>query len=105
MPSFALLLQGSPDPEQIKHIVLAMMAIIPFIILAGVVIVIVPTWFICKKAGFSPWLSLLTLIPLGGVILLYVLAFAEWKTTPALQAAWQPPLPQPPVPPAFPPQA
>ena len=37
----------------------------------------VPTWFIAKKAGLSPWLSLLCLFPLTGLILLYVLAFAE----------------------------
>jgi len=105
MQSLALFLQSGPNPDQIRTVVLAMMAIIPFIILAAVVVVIIPTWFICKKAGFSPWLSLLTLIPLGGLILLYVLAFAEWKTAPVPQAAWQPPLPPPPVPPAFPPQA
>jgi hypothetical protein len=105
MINLALFLQDRPDPAQIQHMVLAMMAIIPFIILIGAVVVVIPTWFICKKAGFSPWLSLLTLIPLGGLILLYVLAFAEWKPMQAPMAAWQPPLPQPPVPPAFPPQA
>jgi hypothetical protein len=107
MLNFAfILLQDGPDPSQIQHMVLAMMAIIPFLILAGIVIVIIPTWFICKKAGFSPWLSLLTLIPLGGLILLYVLAFAEWKVVPAPQMAWQPPMPPPPVPPpSYPPQA
>jgi hypothetical protein len=99
------LLQDGPDPSQIRHMVLAMMAIIPFIILAMVVIVIIPTWFICKKAGFSPWLSLLTLVPFGGLILLYVLAFAEWKVVPVPQMAWQPPIPPPPAPPTFPPQA
>ncbi len=104
MLNFALLLQDGPDPAQIQHMVLGMMAIIPFIIFAGIALVLIPTWFICKKAGFSPWLSLLCLIPLGGLILLYVLAFAEWKIAPMQQAAWQPPLPQPPAPP-FPPQA
>ena len=105
MLSLALLLQSGPDPAQIRHMVLAMMAVIPFIFVLGVVLVIIPTWFICKKAGFSPWLSLLIIVPLGGLILLYVLAFAEWKTSPIPQVAWQPPLPPPPVPPAFPPQA
>jgi hypothetical protein len=105
MLSLAFFLQERPDPAQIQHMVMAMMAIVPFIILLGMVIVVVPTWFICKKAGFSPWLSLLTLIPLGGLILLYVLAFAEWKTVPLQQVAWQPPLTQPPIPPAMPPRA
>ncbi len=39
--------------------IVAMMAILPIIILVCVAIVIIPFWFICKKAGFSPWLSLL----------------------------------------------
>ena len=105
MLNLALFLQDRPDPAQIQHMAMAMLAIVPFIILLGIVIVLIPTWFICKKAGFSPWLSLLTVIPLGGLILLYVLAFAEWKTVPLQQVAWQPPLPQPPLPPAMPPQA
>ena len=48
-------------------------------------IIIVPFWFICKKAGFSPWLSLLNIVPLGNLILIYVLAFAEWKVVPVPQ--------------------
>jgi hypothetical protein len=59
---------------------------------------IVPTWFISKKAGFSPWLSMLCVFPLTGLILLYVLAFAEWKVVPAPPPVWQQP-PQPPQPP------
>lgn len=42
-----------------------------------------PFWFICKKAGFSPWLSLLAIIPCGVLILPFLLAFMEW---PALKA-------------------
>jgi hypothetical protein len=41
-----------------------------------------PLWYICKKAGFSPWLTLLNCIPLGTPVLLYLLAFAEWKRHP-----------------------
>ena len=50
-----------------------------------VAITIVPLWQICKKAGFSPWLSLLILVPFGALILLYVLAFARWKVAPLPQ--------------------
>lgn len=99
----ALILQDGPDPAAIQHIALAMMAILPVIILVALAVVIVPCWFICKKAGFSPWLSLLNIIPLGNLILLYVLAFAEWKVVPAPQAMWQPQQPYPPQPP-LPPQ-
>jgi hypothetical protein len=64
---------------------------------------VLPFWFICKKAGFSPWISLLYIVPLGGVVLNFVLAFADWKVIPALQVYWPP---QPPYPPpqAIPPQ-
>jgi hypothetical protein len=80
---------------------LTMLAILPFIILIGLVVIILPFWFICKKAGFSPWLALLNVIPLGNLILLYVLAFAEWKVVPVPQGYLppQPPYPQPPLPP------
>jgi hypothetical protein len=99
MLNVALILQNGPDPAQIRHIVLAMMAILPFIILAALAIFIIPFWFICKKAGFSPWLSLLNIVPLGNLILLYVLAFAEWKVMPTPQVIWQPPVPPPVIPP------
>ena len=107
MHMLAMLLQDNPqlNPEMIRHIVMAMMAIIPIIIVISIAIVMIPCWFILKKAGFSPWLSLLCLIPsLGTLVLLYVLAFAEWKVVPAPQAAYPPPYPPPPQPP-YPPQA
>ena len=91
------LLQNQPDPEQVKRIVLALMTLLPILILVALVVVIVPTWFICKKAGFSPWLSMLCLVPsVGLLILLYVLAFADWKVLPAPQTGWTPGPPQPP---------
>jgi len=45
--------------------------------------VLPPYWMIFKKAGFSPWLSLLTLVPLAKFIVIYVVAFSEWKAGPA----------------------
>jgi hypothetical protein len=66
-------------------------------ILLAITAVVIPTWFICKKAGFSPWLSLLNIVPIGGLVLLYMLAFAEWKVAPVPQQAYLPP--QPPLPP------
>ncbi len=102
MHNLALFLQDSssgPDPAAIQHMVMAMMAILPLIILIGLAILIVPFWFICKKAGFSPWLSLLNIVPLGNLILIYVLAFAQWKVVPIPQPGYVPPYPQPPLPP------
>ncbi len=106
---FALfLLQNGPDTAEIQKIAIAMMTIMPILMIIGLAIIIIPFWFICKKAGFSPWLSLLNIIPLGNLILIYVLAFADWKVMPTEQAYWQPPVPpMPPVPPQppLPPQA
>ena len=42
-------------------------------------VVIIPYWKIFSKAGFSGWLSLLILIPFVNLIILYVVAFSEWK--------------------------
>lgn len=101
MFSLALILQDGPNPEAIRHMAMAMMLFVPIIILVVLVIVVIPFWFICKKAGFSPWLSLLNIIPLGNLILIYVLAFSDWKVVPAPQGYWQPP-PYPPTPPVPP---
>jgi hypothetical protein len=92
-----LLFQNAIDPEQAKRIAMVFLTILPIIILVGYIIVIVPFWFICKKAGFSPWLSLINIIPLGNIILIYILAFAEWKVAPVLPP--QLGYPYPPAPP------
>jgi hypothetical protein len=46
----------------------------------AIVFLLIPYWRIFKKAGFSPALSLLMLIPLINVALLYYLAFTEWPS-------------------------
>lgn len=94
----ALFLQSAADQEEVQKLVLAVFAIMPILILLGLAIVIVPTWFICKKAGFSPWLSLLNIVPCGTLILLYILAFADWRVAPAtpVTPTWIPPVPPPP---------
>ena len=87
---------GSEHFGQFVGLIVAFYLVFIVVIMA---IIIIPTWFICKKAGFSPWLSLLNIVPLGGLVLLYVLAFAEWKVIPASQVVWATPQPMPPVPP------
>jgi hypothetical protein len=100
-----LLLQNQPDPEMVKKIVTAVFAIIPFLIAIGIAIVMVPCWFILKKAGFSPWLSLLCIIPsIGTLVLLYIVAFSNWPALPVPGSMWQNQPPYPPPPP-YPPQA
>ena len=53
---------------------------IELIFLTGTsVILVIPLWFICKKAGYSPWISLLAFFPpLGHFGLLVFLALTEW---------------------------
>jgi hypothetical protein len=99
MHELAFLLQNL-DPDAARKIGAIMLLAIPIIVVVCLAIVIIPTWFICKKAGFSPWLSLLYLVPLGGLVLLYILAFAQWKVVPLDQVAMAPPPPYPPQPPA-----
>lgn len=48
--------------------------------LIGAIIVIIPFWRICKRVGYSPWLSLLIALPLVNLIFLYVLAFGDWPS-------------------------
>lgn len=52
-----------------------------FFVFPTIILGVIPFWFICRKAGFSPFLSLLNLIPfcMGTLALVYFLAFASWK--------------------------
>lgn len=43
-------------------------------------IAVVPFWRLCKRIGYSPWLSLLILVPLLNIGLVYFLAFSEWPS-------------------------
>ena len=72
------------DQSQL-HALQAMMVFVPFFVLGFVILMIIPYWMIWKKAGFSPWFSLLMFVPLVNFIMLYVLAFAEWKVVPVGQ--------------------
>jgi hypothetical protein len=46
-----------------------------FVLYVG--IFVIPFWRIFKKAGFSPWLSVLMPIPLLNVVMCFFLAFAR----------------------------
>jgi len=63
------------------------------------ILVLIPFWFIFKKAGFSPFLSLLIFLPIINIIMLYFLAFAKWNVVPAAMVYPAPP-PVPYQPPA-----
>jgi uncharacterized membrane protein YhaH (DUF805 family) len=42
-------------------------------------LLVIPYWKILSKAGFSGPLSLLVLIPVVNLVVLYYVAFSEWK--------------------------
>ncbi len=46
--------------------------------LATVLLAVISYWMICKKAGFPPAMSLPMLVPIGNIVLLFYLAFADW---------------------------
>jgi hypothetical protein len=97
-----MILQSQAELERMQRLgftILGALMLAGFVVL---VIIAIPFWFICKKAGMSPWLSLLWLVPFGGLILSYVLAFADWNVVPAPQVGYMPPPPYPP--PQSPPQ-
>lgn len=53
--------------------------VVVFILAAVMALVgMIPFWFICKKAGLSPWLSLIMIIPFGGLVLPFIVAFMDW---------------------------
>jgi hypothetical protein len=77
------------DPNQIlndPHL-MYLLPLMSFFFIFGVVIYVIPFWMIFKKAGFSPWLVLLFFIPLANLIVLYIVAFSQWKVVPISQVA------------------
>ena len=45
------------------------------------VIFVIPIWAwaaIVKKAGFSPWWGLLSIVPLVNIAMLFVFAYSKW---------------------------
>lgn len=88
------------DPNQLRELQGIVLVLMPIVMIVFAAILIIPYWFIWKKAGFTPWFSLLMFIPLVNLVMLYVLAFSEWKVVPAPQPAFA----YYPPPPTFPPQ-
>ncbi len=68
------------------NMMMGMMSLFGVFALVGIAVYIVPFWFIFKKAGFSPWLCFLLILPLVNLVMLYVLAFTDWKVVPVAQA-------------------
>lgn len=71
----------------LQHLAAICLIVVPFLLVCWML----PLWYICKRAGFSPWLTLLNCIPFGNAILLYLLAFSDWKRYPMFQVEPVPP--------------
>jgi len=65
------------DTTTIIRIVAGLLAIFVFL-----PIFVIPYWKIFSKAGFAGALSLLMIVPLVNLIVLYVVAFSEWRMKP-----------------------
>jgi hypothetical protein len=37
-----------------------------------------PTCLICRRAGFSPWIGVVAIVPIANIVLLWFLALAKW---------------------------
>lgn len=57
-----------------------LLVILSVIAVFGGVLTVVPYWFIFRKAGFHPALSLLMMVPVAGLIMRFFLAFADWPS-------------------------
>jgi ABC-type maltose transport system permease subunit len=57
-----------------------MLIIFLIFVVVAIVLMLIPYWKIFGKAGFSPALSLLMLVPVVNIAMLYYLAFAEWPS-------------------------
>ena len=54
------------------------MGLIGFLIMA--ILLVVPFWFILPRAGMPSALALIAAIPLGAIVLLWILAFRRWPS-------------------------
>jgi hypothetical protein len=54
-----------------------LMVILP-VVTTMLVAVVWPAARICRRAGFSPWLGVLAVVPLANLVLLWFVAFATW---------------------------
>jgi hypothetical protein len=57
--------------------------VIAFLLAPITVVILPPFWVIFKKAGFQPILSVLMMVPLVNLVMLYFVAFSQWKAGPA----------------------
>ena len=51
----------------------------------GTALVILPLWKLCARAGLPPALSLISVMPVFGVILLWILVLRPWPGDPGYE--------------------
>jgi hypothetical protein len=93
------------DQQQISHFLPFYFAFILVFMVIGAIVLLIPYWQIFKKAGFPGPLAFLMIVPLANLVVLYVVAFSQWKVVPAptYPPSYPPPFPPQP-PPSYPPQ-
>ncbi len=47
-------------------------------VVGGLLLTVLPFWFICKRTGHHPALSFLSIVPLANIVFLFYLAFSNW---------------------------
>jgi len=68
----------SDQTQNISTVLTAYFAVIGIIMVLSIIFSIVIYWRIFSKAGYSGALSLLMFVPIANIVMLCVLAFAEW---------------------------
>jgi uncharacterized membrane protein YhaH (DUF805 family) len=99
------------DPNQVNHMAGAIAGMMGFFMLFGFAVIAFAVfifWRILTKAGLAGPLALLVLVPgIGWIIVVCILAFAEWRVVPApspyggLQPYPPPPTNYPPAPTSY----
>ena len=58
---------------------LAFLFMIAIFVAIGLALVFWPTIRILKRLGMSPWMSLLLIVPVGNLLLLWIVAYSDWR--------------------------
>ncbi len=103
-----LLAQTSNEPSGAAAAAIAAGVIVYLIILLAIIaFTTFCHWVVAKKAGYNPWLSLLTLVPVVNFIVYLIFVFGEWPIQRELRElrvrAGIPPGGYPPPSPGYPP--
>lgn len=64
-----------------ERLAVAELLVVSLIALACIAVVAWPAARICRRAGFTPWLGVIALIPLFNLALLWFMAIAPWPAS------------------------